>query len=281
MREGFSKIDMSENSEYKIIFSPEYEALKEEVEKLRTEVSIFLLEEDELRFTICKNIEAEYMAKIGGLEYRAYKKQCDVLRLKRKMEMIQAAVNRQEKADLEGIEKQLDLEFSQYQKNLDAQMDKMNEALRRLECEKLSKEDSKELKKLYRLIVKALHPDLHPEASRAQRQLFENAVSAYKNGDLEALRAIYEVMGSPQETEDKTDTLKSLSEEKERLEKSLKAVMDDIDQIKSRYPYTMKEILEDENKTEAKKEELEKLIKEYEEMAQSYQSRIDALLKEN
>ena len=35
--------------------------------------------------------------------------------------------------------------------------------------------------KLYRKIVKALHPDINPEVTEAQVQLFDNAVAAYKN----------------------------------------------------------------------------------------------------
>ena len=55
-----------------IIPFPDFQKLKEEIEKLRTELSMLVLERDELRFVICKNIEMEYMLKIGGLEYQAY-----------------------------------------------------------------------------------------------------------------------------------------------------------------------------------------------------------------
>lgn len=276
---------MSENKESPVILFPDYQALKQEVEKLRTEVSMLLQEKDELRYTICKNIEMEYMLKIGGLEYRAYQAQCEVKRLKRKMEMLQAAVNRQEKADLTKIEKQLDQEFAQYQRNLDEQMRKMNEALKRKDARMLSKEETKELKKLYHSIVKALHPDLNPDITDTQRQLFENAVNAYKSGDLEALRAIHLMAGEPVDTSvgegaPKADAIKALTKEKERLTKCLQSLQEDIAEIKSKYPYTMKEILEDEEKTEAKKEELNRILKKYEEMAENYRLRIDQLIRQ-
>ena len=91
--------------------------------------------------------------------------------------------NRQEKVIISAIEDTLDNEFAEYQKQLDEQIDKMNDALKRSKAEVLSDEDNKELKKLYRKIVKELHPDINPDVSEAQVQLFENAVSAYKNGD--------------------------------------------------------------------------------------------------
>ena len=179
-----------------VIVFPDFEKLKSEVEKMRTELSMLLLERDELQFVICKNIETEYMLKLGSIEYKAYEAQCAALRLKRKIELIQAKKNRQEKVIISTIEETLDNEFAEYQKQLDEQIDKMNDALKRSKAEVLSDEDNKELKKLYRKIVKALHPDINPDVSQAQVQLFDNAVSAYKNGDLGTLRIIGEMVGN-------------------------------------------------------------------------------------
>lgn len=55
-----------------VIVFPDFEKLKSEVEKMRTELSMLLLERDELQFVICKNIETEYMLKLGSIEYKAY-----------------------------------------------------------------------------------------------------------------------------------------------------------------------------------------------------------------
>ena len=55
----------------RIILFPDFQKLKDDVEKLRTELSMLMLERDELRFAICKNIEMEYMLKLGSLEYKA------------------------------------------------------------------------------------------------------------------------------------------------------------------------------------------------------------------
>ena len=236
-----------------VIVFPDFEKLKSEVEKMRTELSMLLLERDELQFVICKNIETEYMLKLGSIEYKAYKAQCAALRLKRKIELIQAKKNRQEKVIISAIEETLDSEFAEYQKQLNEQIDKMNDALKRSKAEVLSNEDNKKFKKLYRKIVKALHPDINPDVSEAQVQLFDNAVSAYKNGDLNTLKIIGEMVGNSPLPEQHKDALTQLNEEKERLQNLLKVIRDSIEQIKSKYPYTMKEIIEDEEQTEEKR----------------------------
>lgn len=262
-----------------VIVFPDFEKLKNEVERMRAELSMLLLERDELQFVICKNIETEYMLKLGSIEYKAYEAQCAALRLKRKIELIQAKKNRQEKVIISAIEETLDTEFAEYQKQLDEQINKMNDALKRSKAEVLSDEDNKKLKKLYRKIVKALHPDINPDVSETQVNLFDNAVQAYKNGDLNTLRIIGEMVGNSPLPEQHKDALTQLNEEKERLQNLLKAIRDSIEQIKSEYPYTMKEIIENEEQTEQKKKELENILSQYNELISIYKAKIEEMIR--
>lgn len=267
------------SSSNNVIVFPIFEKLKSEVEKMRTELSMLLLDRDELQFVICKNIETEYMLKLGSIEYKAYEAQCTVLRLKRKIELIQAQKNRQEKVIISAIEEMLDNEFAEYQKQLDEQIDKMNDALKQSKAEFLSDEDNKELKKLYRNIVKALHPDINPDVSDAQLQLFDNAVSAYKSGDLVTLRIINEMVGNNPLPEQRKDAMTQLVEEQERLQGLLKSIRENINNIKSEYPYTVKDIIEDAEKTEQKKQELESILEQYNELISIYTARIEEMLR--
>lgn len=262
-----------------VIVFPDFEKLKSEVEKMRTELSMLLLERDELQFVICKNIETEYMLKLGNIEYKAYQAQCLSLRLKRKIELIQAKKNRQEKVIISAIEEALDTEFAEYQKQLDEQINKMNDALKRSKVEVLTVEENKELKKLYRKIVKALHPDINPDVSETQVNLFDNAVQVYKSGDLNTLRIIGEMVGNSPLLEQHKDALTRLNEEKERLQNLLKVIIDSIKQIKSEYPYTMKEIIEDEEQIEQKKRELENVLSQYNELISIYKVKIEEMIR--
>ena len=219
------------------------------------------------------------MLKLGSIEYKAYEAQCAALRLKRKIDLIQAKKNRQEKIIISAIEETLDEEFAEYQKQLDEQIDKVNAAIKRSKAEVLSDEENKELKKLYRKIAKALHPDINPDVSEAQVQLFDNAVSAYKSGDLGTLRIISEMVGNNPLPEQHKDAMTQLVEERERLEGLLESIRESIENIKSEYPYTMKDILEDTKKTEQKKQELESVIEQYNELISIYKAKIEEMLR--
>ena len=257
-----------------VILLPEYEALKRGVEKLRTEISLLVLERDQLRFVECRNLETAYMLAVGALEYKAYEAQCLTLRLKRKIEMIQAKRNRQEKVVLSQIEHALDAEFDEYQRKLNEQMEKMNQAIERSHSPFLTDEETAECKKLYRAIVKALHPDLHPDLTDAQKQLFQNAVQAYQGGDLNTLRLIRAMSEEPPLPDNRENAAAALYREKERLKNMLTAIHEDIAAIKSKFPYTMKKFLSDPQQVEKKKQELTSIIGQYQDMTKHYQERI-------
>lgn len=272
-------MQINEKNDAGIILFPDFEHLKNEVEKLRTELSMLVLERDELRFDECRNLEMVYMLKFGSLEYRAYKAQCTMLRLKRKIDLIQARRNRQEKVILSHLESILDMEFAEYQDVLNEKIEDMNRAIRRSRCEVLSMKETKELKKLYRKIVKVLHPDLNPDITPAQKELFYNAVLAYENGDLQTLRLINEMVSEPGAEEYGDNAIVGLAHESERLKKLIQGVQEEIAHIKSEFPYTMKELLKDEDKVAAYRAELEEVICQYEEAISVYEARIEEMLR--
>ncbi len=271
-------IAMDDSQQYIILF-PYYQELKEKIEKMRTELSMLLLERDELKLVICKNIESAYCIKFGAAEYKAYQAYCDAMRLKRKTEMIQARLNRQEIIDISNIEESLDEEFSEYQKKLDEQIDKISDALERSKLEVLSSEEAKEFKKMYRKIVKALHPDLNPNATEAQIRLFQNAVSAYENGDIASLRVIETMVLSIENSEKSQDAVAELEGECKRLEQTLTFIKESIAQIKSSFPYTIKEYVEDSEKEKQYLKELEEATEYYNSLIHQYKEKLGEMLR--
>lgn len=126
-----------------IIEFQEYKKAKDRIQELKNTLEELIFERDHLKFVVCENLKAEYLLEFGSLEYRIYKAYCEYLRLRRKRELIQAKKNRQEKIEMDEIEKQLDEEFVEYKKKLNEKIHEMNDALKRAELKFLSDEDSK------------------------------------------------------------------------------------------------------------------------------------------
>lgn len=215
----------------------------------------------------------------GSLEYKVFSAFCKYHRLRRKRTLIQARINRKEKIDLSEIESILDLEFAEYKEKLDSKMDEINHAIYRSHLELLSKDDTILLKKLYRKIVRILHPDLNPELSEREKELFYNATESYKAGDLDTLQLIYDIVCTGEMDADNPLTGKSLMDEVKRLEDLVNKIQNDIDLIKSQSPYTWNIYVEDEEKKLDKLNTLKDELKSYQEAINTQEEYIEKLLR--
>ena len=79
-----------------ILRNPEYELVSKQLEEAKEKLLSLLLEIGELEQHTCKNIEAEYILKVGCYEYKAFEHQTALLRLKRKTELMQKKLNHNE-----------------------------------------------------------------------------------------------------------------------------------------------------------------------------------------
>ena len=132
--------------------SAEIIELQKNIASLEQELGKVILEQDEMLNTVKPNLEAEYQKKIGYKELKRMETEITARRYKRQIELIQAAVNRQESIEENRIEKQLDDEFQEWYKKIKEQYEKVKEAEDRLNS-LMSDDENKEFKKLYRQLV--------------------------------------------------------------------------------------------------------------------------------
>ena len=122
--------------------------------------------------------------------------------------------------------------------------------------------------------MKALHPDLNPNLPEAKQELFNNAVQAYKNGDLETIRTISLIASDEIPAYEKEDVRVQLLKDRERILDRSYRVRDAIEVLKEDFPYNMKEILESEEAIEERKKELEQGLVEFKEAVDRHKTKI-------
>ena len=117
-----------------------------------------------------------------------------------------------------------------------------------------------ELKRLYRQIVKRLHPDVHPNQTEREKDLLDRANKAYKAGNVEEMRRIREELAGIEQTEESFEDTEEgrdrLRELIRTLRKRCKALEEEIRLIKTSFPYTAKALLDDDKAVEMKRQEL-------------------------
>ena len=198
---------------------------------------------------------AAYTKLVGEFKYEEFSLKVSVKRQKRKAELIQARINRNEPVIIEEIEKQLDEEFAEYERQLNEQMDAIKAANDYLTSPLLSEEESKELKQVYRLLVKRLHPDWNPDLTQEERDLFVRVQAAYNLADLQELRNILLKIDTNQPLPVDENTI---DKDIERYEHSIQDIRQRIEELERTFPFTMRELLSSEDKV---KEE-QRVIKE-------------------
>ncbi len=255
---------------------PEDQALREEIARLRASLTALLLQKDDLLLVQCRRIEAAYLRRFGALELKVYESWCGCLRAKRRAKLIRARQNRREEPDLPQIEAELDRELAVYQEELEARFQKVAGVMERREGPGLSARGTKELRELYRQAVKALHPDLHPEEDEARVRTLDQAMRAYRAGDLKTLRTICDALEPPAEA--KKDALEELREEAKRLRGSIRELDRELEEVKAAYPYSARIYLEDEQMGRAKEAELTGKLKELRERTVRYEAAITQML---
>ena len=252
---------------------------REEIDILKSDLANVMHERDHLLYVECENIMARYQIAFGALEYKVFELECEIRRQQRKAQLIRAKMNHQERVIITEIEEKLDQEFVEYQERLSEKMRDMSDALDRYQGGKLlTDEEEAQLKKLYRGIIKELHPDINPNCTQQQITLFHNAVEAYKSGDLERMNMICVLISDPLQPQSDTDLVFHYESEKARLQRMLERVEENIAQIKTRFPYNKKALLLNAEKVVAYKDELREKVDELKKVLDAWRHEIEELI---
>ena len=271
------------------------EKLRAEIRALRELLTSLVMERDHLETVVLRDIEAAYMRELGGLEAEIYRAECEIRILKKRLAMMQACVNRDQPIVEVEIEMELKKSVEEFQKAYEDFVRRVNAAHSyselRLKQRKMHEDApsegptdktdvEQECKRLYRKLVKAMHPDLHPDQDERTKALFKRAIIAYKAFDLKTLREIDAMMSG-----DIPDTaellLEELRKEKARLLELIRAVRAEIRVKKNSYPYTKKWVLEDPERLEAEKKRLAERLVRATETVKVYQERIERMRERN
>lgn len=166
--------------------------LLEEMIASRYALLTLLEKKDRLLYQDAATLRQTYTERVGVHEETVLKAELEVTMTKRKIALIQAAINQRKPVEMESIQQQIDKE----QAVLLAQM-AVNDTTANAMPE-LDEKTLLELQTKYRAIVRDFHPAAN-NISDTQKELYEKALDAYKHQNFEAIQIIYDMLFEPAE----------------------------------------------------------------------------------
>ncbi|MEI8087420.1 MAG: J domain-containing protein [Paludibacter sp.] len=225
-----------------------YDILKKEFPELFALKNDMLSQEEQV-------LTALYLTAVGQKQHQKYCLTVEIKMIIQRISLFQAYFNRNEKPDLDIIEQKMEIQFAEYQQKIAAEAKRISLAKAFLKEGFLSFTDVKKLKEVYRLIVKKLHPDINPQVTELEKDLFVKAQAAYDLCDLAALEAILlslDIIGSAAPVEPI-----NLKAQVAILEEHVSKLKDLIAKLEKQFPFIYREKLADEVWIAAEKQQLD------------------------
>ena len=242
-----------------LVPDPAFLALEGEIDLLREDLAELLAREHDLRHIVAPNLLALYQQKLGPWELQCLRAQAAAARARRKLELARAALNRGQAPDWKEVEAKLEEEHLTWQQRLKEAAQRLEAAGRQMD-NLLSDLEGRELKKLYRALIKRLHPDLNPVLDEARQRLWRRVQDAYARADLEELRAVTALLAERLPTGGSVapgTLLETLCQERDALARHVAELEGRIDALEARPPFTLQDHLADDAWVEARRTEIE------------------------
>ena len=237
----------------------EYCEIKQELENVKDYFTEIYKEYEDL-LKESKHIYRQYCFLFGEIHYKKYQSYLLCLRLKRKLELYQTYVNRQEEINYQEVEAKLDEEmFEHHDKLREILIDYVDASLY-FRSKRLSEEEVKELRRIYYKIAKRIHPDITGEFTEAQKDLWKKTLNAYQQNDLETIRECEFLLENLVGINRPPSTFEAMKAEITRFYNKIEEYKLKSQKIINSFPYNQGSLLNDEKYLE---NELNKLTAEY------------------
>lgn len=258
----------------KITLLEDYKKLKATQEELSIKYIKLIEEQEDISFKKKNYLEAKYLGHFGYLHKVKLHLEIEIRKNKRKISLIQAYLNRNKKVDINKIEKILQEEMQEFEKQIKNYQLKIEYSKRLLKSDLLTEEELKEVKSIFRKLAKRLHPDINKNQSKRTKTLWEQLQKAYENNDLATLRLIANIIDDTGYDVSNTNSLEELKKDIEKLQIKIEEIIIYLKEINTIFPFNIEDKLEEINWIDEEKMTISNEINNLKELSEIYKSKL-------
>lgn len=220
------------------------------------EYETLLFEKEDL-LKECENLTIEYLRIFGEKMKESFLLKIECISKKKKIAYCQSCINRGLEIDESLLNEYIDKQMRSYEKRLKNLCEdiRISNDSRTVSSHTLMK-----IKKVYRRIVKMIHPDINPSLKDDLKvtEYFNRVTLAYRHSNLEELLKLEDLIIVYLKTKGL-----SLTTDIEDIDKKIEKLQTEIEEIKSTDPYQYKYLFEDDEEVEQKLMDYDDEIEEY------------------
>lgn len=265
-----------------------YDQLRNEITNLSTSLLDTLFVLDTKIFHQSKALQSDYIKKLGETEFKSFLLQNDISRTKKKIDILNDIIKEGKYADHEFIEKAVDIDFKENIDRMQEQADLIKTALEPSPSLKCSSKELIMVDKTYKNLLQNLYPDFVKDFTPKLNEQLKQAIAAYINYDLAALKELEakvtpveilekEVVEEEAKIERCTELLKTKSTFETKLDRAKKQLAT----IDKSFPFNVRSMLLNKEELKQRQLELENQIAHYTKYFNKYKEEYAVLIEQS
>ncbi|MDR1916480.1 MAG: hypothetical protein LBQ58_07900 [Synergistaceae bacterium] len=229
---------------YDNYFPSDFDALYLELGMLRWELASLLEELEYINRVLIPRTQTNYLIKVGALRVELLQLQVGVMKIRRRIALLRASIDRGELLHEEALNYRLDKEFKDWDKRLLHEISQIESAKGRFSS-LVAQEDSDEVRDVYRHLSRKLNPEINLDLSEEAMTFWPSVRQAYISGDLFHLKALLMMSDDCPDSYDLPSDMGSMRRKRESLTDKIALTKAKIDSIKEQPVFGWLKLLED------------------------------------
>lgn len=223
---------------------PDFDSLYEENTAMRGDLAALYEDLEYINRVTIPSTQTSYLIKVGALRVEALQTQIEVMRTRRRIALLRSYLERGERVHLAALNHRVDREFGEWDERLRREVNQIDQAKARFSSLAPS-EDENEVRSLYRLLARKLHPEINSEQSDEAKSLWPSVQTAYIWSDVFQMKSLLIMADDYPESYEMPNDIAGMRRNNAALKGKIASMSAKVENLKQHPAFEWKKVLDD------------------------------------